>query len=508
MRRILPAVVALALLGSGCFGADAAPTTTTTSMPDLADLAATATSSTTTTTATTTTTTIPPRPPGSVPSWTVGEPWGEVSGLTMFRGNPTRTWYGAGPAPRAPERLWRFPDAPMCGNSPVGGQDKVWCGSGWTGQPVVWERPDGITEVIFGAYDKHIHFVDAATGERTRPDFPMGDIIKGSVTLDPDGYPLLYSGSRDPRFRIIALDRETPTELWSLDAASVDGMWNNDWDGNPVIVDDLLFEGGENSWFFVVKLNRAVGADGLVTVDPEVVFRMPAFTDALLSAVGRQQSIESSPAVFEQRVYFTNSAGRVVGLDVSGVESGSAPVVFDFWAGDDIDATPVIDSAGMLYVSVEVDLATARAAEVGQLLKLDPYSPDDPIVWSIDVPGRGSHAGGIWATPALAGDMLFAATNPGDLLAVDTTTGEVVWSDDIGGGAWSSPVIVDDTLIVAVDCDSGGGFRAYDVIDPRRPIVLWELPTESACIESTPAVWKGAMYVGSRDGYFYAFGDR
>jgi outer membrane protein assembly factor BamB len=25
-----------------------------------------------------------------------------------------------------------------------------------------------------------------------------------------------------------------------------------------------------------------------------------------------------------------------------------------------------------------------------------------------------------------------------------------------------------------------------------------------ACVESTPAVWHGRMYVGSRDGFFYA----
>ena len=105
---------------------------------------------------------------------------------------------------------WRYPDEAMCGNSPVGGEDKVWCGGGWTGQPLVWERPDGVTELIFGAYDKHIHFVDADTGEDTRPPFDMGDIIKGTVTLDPDGHPLLYAGSRDSRFRIIALDRPVP----------------------------------------------------------------------------------------------------------------------------------------------------------------------------------------------------------------------------------------------------------------------------------------------------------
>ena len=58
---------------------------------------------------------------------------------------------------------------------------------------------------------RRIHFLDAATGERTRPDFTMGDIIKGSVTLDPDGFPLLYVGSRDPNYRVIALDGDAPT---------------------------------------------------------------------------------------------------------------------------------------------------------------------------------------------------------------------------------------------------------------------------------------------------------
>ena len=28
------------------------------------------------------------------------------------------------------------------------------------------------------------------------------------------------------------------------------------------------------------------------------------------------------------------------------------------------------------------------------------------------------------------------------------------------------------------------------------------------CVESTPAVWKGRIYVGNRDGFFYAIGDR
>ncbi|MBT8198869.1 MAG: PQQ-binding-like beta-propeller repeat protein [Acidimicrobiia bacterium] len=502
MRRILLPILALTLAAAACTGDATAVDPTTTS-----DGTTTTTTPAATTTTTTTTTTLPERPPGVVPAWTNGMPWGSVDGLVMFRGNPSRTYHGEGPVPRSPEVTWRFPDSAMCGNSPVGGQDKVWCGTGWTGQPVVWDRPDGTTEVIFGAYDKRIHFVDAATGARTRSDFAMGDIIKGSLSLDPDGYPLIYSGSRDPRFRIIALDRGEPTELWALDAASVNGMWNNDWDSNPVIVDDVMYVGGENSWFFAVKLNRSFDEAGQVTVDPQVLVEFPAFTDELVARVGRQQSIESSVAVFEQRVYFANSAGRVVGLDVSDVLDGVAPVVFDYWMGDDVDSTVVIDDEGMLYVSAQVDLATSRGSEVGQFAKLDPYTDGDPRIWGVDVPGSGGLSGGIWATPAIVGDVIFITTNPGRLLGIDRESGETIWSDDVGGGAWSSPVYVDDTLLVAVGCQGSPGLRAYDVLDPKRPLRLWDQPLETGCIESTPAVWKGQIFVGARDGFFYSFGE-
>jgi outer membrane protein assembly factor BamB len=382
----------------------------------------------------------------------------------------------------------------------------VWCGSGWTGQPVVWERPDGVTEVIFGAYDKNIHFLDAATGERTRPDFDMGDIIKGSVTLDPDGHPLLYAGSRDPRFRIIALDRDTPTELWSLDATAVPGMWNNDWDSNPVVVDGVLYVGGENSWWFAIELNRAVDAEGRVTVAPEIVFDTPAFTDELVAAVGRQQSVENSTAVFEDRAYFATSAGRIVGVDIGALPDGEGTIAFDYWVGDDVDATIVTDDAGDLYVAAQIDHGTSRGREVGQLVKLDPDAANDPRVWGVDVPAEDGLEGGIWATPALVDDVLFVATNPGELLVVDTTTGEVVWRDDIGAHAWSSPVAAGDRLLVAVDCDTNAALRVYDISDLRAPVRVGQEAFSGGCIESTPALWNGRIYVGSRDGFFYALG--
>jgi outer membrane protein assembly factor BamB len=474
------------------------PPVTTTTQPALQNSTPSVTPPATTTTA----------PPGLVPGATVFQPWGAVEGLTMFRGNPTRTFYGTGPVPDGVDVLWRFPDQAMCSNSPIGGVDKIWCGTGWTGQPVVWERPDGITEVIFGAYDKYVHFLDAATGERTRPDFFAGDIIKGSVVLDPDGYPLLYVGSRDSRYKVVALDRESPVELWGLEASSVRGRWNNDWDSSAVIIDDMLLEGGENSWWFAVKLNRNWDETGQVTVEPDIVYQTPVWTDELVRAVGNQHSVESSTTVHGDTAYFATGAGRVMGINISDVATSNDPVVFDFWMGDDVDATIVTDSAGMLYVAAEIDLNTTRGAEIGQLAKLDPSNPEDPLVWSLGIPGANGVAGGIWATPALTGSVLYVLTNPGEVLAVDAENGDVLWRDDVGAHAWSSPVIVDETLVVAVDCETNSGFRAYDIADPRHPVVEWESLVTGGCIESTPAVWGGRLFVGSRDGYFYALGEK
>jgi hypothetical protein len=448
------------------------------------------------------------REPNTIPGWTVSQPWGSTPGLTMFRGNPTRTFYGTGPISDTPTELWSYPESGMCSESTNLGATTVWCGMGWTGQPAVWERPDGKTELIFGAYDRSIHFVDAETGEDLRPEFPTGDIIKGSVGIDPDGYPLLYSGSRDNKLRIIALDRDEPTELWSLDAYAVEGIWNDDWDANPLIIDDIMYEGGENGWFFAYQLNRGYDSNGTVTVDPDVLFSMRTWDQELVDKSGTNVSVENSAAAYEDRVYFANSGGRIVGLDVSNIRSGEAPVVFDYYAGGDIDASLVIDADGFVYASIEYEpsqmssVESSRNLEVGQLVKLDPYTDGDPRVWGLDLSVAGSDSG-LWATPALHEGLLYTNTHQGSLIVVDTADGEIVWQDGtVGWHSWSSPSIVDDTLVVATCVGEVRGYCGARTPDPQR---MWTITPGESCLEATPAVWKGAIYIGSRDGYLRAF---
>ena len=510
--------------GSTVAGSTSATSSTTSSA------ASTSTGGTTTNPATssssTTTTTLPPHP--WVDRRSVGQPWGEaVSGLLTFRGNPTNTWYGTGPVPSTPEIKWRYPDAPMCAQTTDLGSTSTWCGNGWTGQPVVWERPDGITELMFGGYDRRFHFVNAATGENTRAPIVTGDIVKGSPTIDPDGYPLVYFGSRDNKLRVVALDRGEAVELWSAVAdLSVEGRWNDDWDGAPRIVNDILFEGGENSIFYAWKLNRAYGADGLVTVDPVLLFKMESWNDELLAALAPSQwigarwastSIEDSVVIFEGRLYFGSSAGRIIGLDITNIEQGEAPIVFDYWVGDDTDASIVVDEEGMLYVSAEVKRYLPRGQELGQLIKLDPGRPDDPYVWGVFSLVPSPYWGGFLATPALGDGVLYAVSNKGFLTVVDRETGEELWHDDIGSGQFShgvhmsSPVVVDGHLLVGI---ATGYLRSYDLGDPRAPELEWELKVGDGAIEATPAVWNGTIYLATAsysapnpEGYLYAIGE-
>ena len=446
--------------------------------------------------------------PRDARSWSplagVGQPYGAaVDGILTFRGNPTRTWYGTGPMPARPAKAWRFPaTGKLCSLSSDPAGTREWCGTGWTGQPAVFERA-GRTWLVVGAYDRAVHFLDAATGERLLPDFPTGDLIKGSVTVDPDGFPLVYTGSRDGNYRVLAIDGPVAREVWRLRAGDVRPvLWNDDWDGSGLVLRDHLLLGGENSHLHAVRLNRAYGADGKVTVAPKLVWNAPGWDDELLRVLGdRNVSFEGSVAVSGDVLYAANSGGLVQGWDISGIERGQAPTrVFRFWTGDDTDATVVVDDEGMLYVASEWERELPRAADVGQVVKLDPRRPDAPVVWSFE--DRIGERKGVWATPAIHGGAVYVATDGGRLVALDRATGRVRWTKELPGPLWQSPVVVDDVLVQG-DCH--GILHGFDVSDPAAidPPEVWNVAL-GGCIESTPAVWQGRIYVGTRDGAIHA----
>ena len=464
---------------------------------------------TTSTTAPAPTTTTQPPYTGWVDPASAFTPYyhSKVAGLLTFRGNPTRNYYGQGPLPAAPHVVWKYPGKGMCSLSEDRGETTTWCGNGWTGEPAVFER-NGRTWVVFNGYDRAEHFVDAATGQDILPPFPTGDIIKGSVTVDPDGYPLVYFGSRDNYFRVVAIDRPQATELYKLSASAVSPvLWNDDWDGSGLVLNDYLFEGGENSQLHIVKLNRATGADGLVQVAPQLVFHAPGWDAQLLHDVGDTEvSIENSVAISGNTLYFANSGGLVQGWDIAGMinGTGTAPTrTFRFWTGDDTDASVVVDEAGMLYVGSEWERHNASRGPGRADDEAEPGPARQPAGVVAERPGR--HARRACSRPP--GSPATSRSTPpirGGPWASTATPAQIRWEKHLPAPLMGSPVIVDGTWLQG---DCAGVLHAYDVrntaVDPPE---IWQVPLGS-CIEATPAVWKGRIYVGTRGGFEYALGD-
>jgi hypothetical protein len=66
-----------------------------------------------------------------------------------------------------------------------------------------------------------------------------------------------------------------------------------------------------------------------------------------------------------------------------------------------------------------------------------------------------------------------------------------------------SPVPIDNNLLIG-DCT--GLLHDYDISNPTSPPPeLWNIQLDG-CEESTPAVWHGMIYVGTRGGQIYGIG--
>jgi outer membrane protein assembly factor BamB len=93
----------------------------------------------------------------------------------------------------------------------------------------------------------------------------------------------------------------------------------------------------------------------------------------------------------------------------------------------------------------------------------------------------------------------------GDLIGLDRMTGKELWRIHLAGPTWSSPVPIGDVLI---EGDCAGRLHAFDISHPREePDPLWSLDLGS-CIESTPTVLDGMIWVGTRGGAVYGIGSR
>jgi outer membrane protein assembly factor BamB len=447
------------------------------------------------------------------------EQYQTVNGILSFRGGPFRNNAVLGPQVIKEEKLlksWTFHTSTL----PRWGG-----GSGWTGQPslIQWNKQEqqimnlypefksrpNLKEVVYGSLDGKIYFLDFATGKKTRNPIDIKNSIKGSVALDPRGYPLLYVGQGIPQsgkigLRIYSLiDQKLLAFIPGIDAFSYRG-WGA-FDGSPLInrEDDSMVVGGENGLVYMIKLNTKYEPNlKKITIAPLISkYRYKQKNNAY-------QGIENSVAVYKNIAYFADNGGGIQALDLL----KKRPI----WANnayDDTDASIVIeDSKGIpfLYTGSEIDKQGTKG--YARIQKLNGLT--GKVIWENKIPGfsvKGDHPvnGGVLATPIvgtgpLQGQVIYNISryktlNGGLLISYDTATGKEKWHLQLPNYAWSSTVAIytQDQKAYFIQGDSVGNL--YLINGSGKIVNKINL---GANIEASPIVVGQQVIVGTRGGNY------
>ncbi|MEZ5380849.1 MAG: PQQ-binding-like beta-propeller repeat protein [Microthrixaceae bacterium] len=427
----------------------------------------------------------------SVGSGGFAQQWSaQVPGVLSFLGNPSRSFAGRGPLPERPRVIDR--------RHPPGS------GAGSSTQVLIAERSDGRRWAITAGTDGRVGFTDATTGEQLLAPLELSRPIRSTPTLDPDGYPLLYLGGDDGVVRVVALDRgATPEELWTMRSSSVSpSQWGTDWNGSPMLRDDLLVIGGGNSNLHLIKLNRALDGDGRVVVAPQLVAALPTWDDRLAEELGdRETGVDASVTLSGNTAWVVNGGGLLTGWDLSPLDWGGEPTqTFRFWVGDAVDTSLTLDETGAIYLATSGRRDNARTAELGRVMKLDPTRPDDPLVWSAPADALGG--AGVIGAPMVTAGLVVVVSEEGEMVALDRPSGTVAWARQVQAPAHATPVMVDGVMVLG-SCD--GLVRAWD-LGVDGPTERWSV-NAGGCIESPVTAWDGRIFVPQRDGGMVVVGD-
>lgn len=491
-----------------------------------------------------------------------GDEYTELEGVITFRGNNYRDAPSWGIADITDEKLTSFLTKQT---SSLGG----WTGSAWTGQPLAVKWPDktrqnmttlydkfrnkeGFTEIILASVDGRVYFMDADTGEKTRDQINLGAQTKGTASLDPRGYPLLFVGQgldasgkkdvcNDMYYRAVNLIDGTVTKLWGF--VNGDPFAYRGWQAydSSALIDaktDTLIEPGENGVVYTMKLNTDYDEDaGTLTIDPDPIVKYRYTTPANQSRderAGGRWGVENSAAAWRNYLFFTDNAGMLQCLDLNTMK-----LVYANDLGNDSDVSMVLEEDLVnqdfyLYNGDEYDDDVANA-EPGTgpcyARKIDGLTGE--IIWEQEFTCDSSNTrvdGGILATPILgkegtsiAGLIIYnicdevkGSSTTSELVAMDKLTGDIRWRYDMDVPGWSPsspvPVYTEDGRAYIVQCDRDGNIALIKA-DGQSASAVDKLPlkitdsegkvTVQNNFEATPVVINDMIVVASRNGYVF-----
>ncbi|WP_052462721.1 outer membrane protein assembly factor BamB family protein [Nigerium massiliense] len=449
----------------------------------------------------------------------------DVPGVLTFRGNNYRNGGAYGKADVKEKKLEIAWEKPI---GEIRGEGSYWPGAGWTGQPLLVHWPEAtrqamglpakfandpnFTEVIYPVFEGKVYRLDLATGESTKDPIDVKFGFKGTGSIDPRGYPLLYSGQGlndrngtiGPwRYRFFDLIQNK--EVWGipgLDASSLRHEWGA-FDSSALVnrQTDTLIEPAENGLIYKVKLNsRFDPAAKKVSINPELVKL------AYAGPQSEKHGIENSAVAYRNLMFADDNDGNLFCWDATTMQ-----ILWMRNTGDDVDSTMVLEETPdgvFLYTGNEVDNRGATGGErISNIRKIDALTGRQ--VWQHDIPAYYDPAvnGGVLGTPAIGqgslSDMVIfnvartTAPREGDMLALDKKTGQVIWRRHMTNYSWSSPTIFQatDGNQYGIVTDSDGIMHLFD------PQTGEDLSTISLGknTEASPSIYNNMIVVASYD---------
>jgi outer membrane protein assembly factor BamB len=307
--------------------------------------------------------------------------------------------------------------------------------------------------------------LDAETGDLLW-QYTVAGTIEAAVAVAGDK---VFAGLRDGR--IVAINRHTGEEEWSVQTG-------NKIFSSPAVLDGIVYIGS--------------GDNFLYTIDAE--------TGGVRWKYTAGDSIIASPAVSADVLAFTAQDQKLYV-----VETRSGKLRFDYRL-DFVGGSPSIrgdrvyigDEAGILR-SIDWNQRTLPLEKA--LVKLKFYGwwygltstlqNQKGFVWGFSPPG-GSPMGTAVATDELV------YVPAGRLYAVDTLTGDEVWSFRPAGQLLGSPAVVGGTVVLG---DTQG--RLYG-LNGATGEPLWEIRGLGGSVVSTPVVAGDTIYVSTHEGRLLA----
>ena len=238
---------------------------------------------------------------------------------------------------------------------------------------------------------------------------------------------------------VVALDAVSGKKLWekslgvpirSSPTAAAERVFVSTTEGRFVCLNGA---DGTEVWSFrglpektSIISNPSPAVDGDIVVVP-----YPSGEIVALRASNGQQ-------VWQESLARTRSASAIASMSDAARPAMDSGVVYAVGHGGRMIATQQKTGERLWSINVPGTQTT------GQLLAIT--RREGKIQWTTKLPGSST-----WSGPTLAGGLLWVASNKGQLVAVEATTGKVVSTQDLGGPVYIAPVVAQGRMFILTD---------------------------------------------------------